>query len=147
MREKRKFDDISNKPPIPYDARVYGDWGGDFGNVTQRQQCTRQRMQNPAASYDDNIFFNGFGGVGGPIVLDFESSGVCWPSAEEDLGNIFRSYKRPRFLLDDRYDWLFRRSGSVETQGESSVAAASRRLPYCECNYKDVFSFFKFDNL
>ncbi|GKE32702.1 hypothetical protein Tco_1452024, partial [Tanacetum coccineum] len=132
MRGKRKCDDISSKPPIPYDARAYGDWDGDFGNVTKRQQCTRQWRQNPAASYDDNIFFDGFGGVGGPIVLDFESSGVRRPSVEEDLGNLFVSYKRPRFLPDDRYDWLFRQSRSVETQGESSVAVASRRIPYCD---------------
>nr|GEY14265.1 DNA helicase [Tanacetum cinerariifolium] len=125
MRGKRKCDDISSKPSIPYDARVYGDLDGDFGNVTLRQQCTRQWMQNPATSYDDNIFFNGFGGVGGPIVLDFESFGVSWPSAEEGLGNILGSYKRPQFLPDDRYDWLFR---------ESSVAAASRRIPYCDMN-------------
>nr|GEV59003.1 helitron helicase-like domain-containing protein [Tanacetum cinerariifolium] len=96
MRGKLKCDDISSKPPILYDACVYGDWDGDFG----------------------------------PIVLDFESSGVCRPSAKEDLGNIFCSYKRPRFLLDDRYDWLFRQLGSMETHGESSVAASSRRIPY-----------------
>nr|GEV44267.1 DNA helicase [Tanacetum cinerariifolium] len=125
MRGKHKCDDISSKPLIPYDVRVDGDLDGDFGNVTLRQQCTRQWMQNPAASYDDNIFFNGFSGVGGPIVLDFESSGVSRPSAKEGLDNILGSYKRPQFLPKDRYDWIFR---------ESSVAAASRRIPYCDMN-------------
>ncbi|GKA18752.1 hypothetical protein Tco_0698667, partial [Tanacetum coccineum] len=116
MRGKRKCDNISSKPPIPYDARAYDDWDGDFGNVTKRQHCTRKWRQNPATSYDDNIFFDGFGGVGGPIVLDFESSSMRRPSAEENFSNLFISSKRPRFLPDDRYDWLFRQSGSVETQ-------------------------------
>ncbi|GKF77562.1 hypothetical protein Tco_0230032, partial [Tanacetum coccineum] len=75
MKGKRKCDNVNSKRPIPYDARAYGDWDGNFDSVTKRQQYTRQWMQNPTASYDDNIFFDGFGGVGGPIVLDFESSG------------------------------------------------------------------------
>nr|GEW13017.1 hypothetical protein [Tanacetum cinerariifolium] len=92
----------------------------------------RRWRQNPATFYDDNTFFDDFGGVRGPVILDFESSSVRWPFVEEDLGNRFGSYKRPRFLPDDRYDYLFRQSGSVETQGESSAAAASERMPYCD---------------
>ncbi|KAJ9552117.1 hypothetical protein OSB04_016162 [Centaurea solstitialis] len=123
---------IFSKPPIPYDARDYGDWDGDFGNVTKRQQRMRQWRQNPTASYDDNVSFDDFGGVRGPIVLDFESSSVRRPSTDEDFGNLFGSYKRPRFLPDDRYDCLFRQLGSVETQGECSVAAVSKRMSYCD---------------
>ncbi|GKA61503.1 DNA helicase [Tanacetum coccineum] len=132
MKGKRKCDNVNSKRSIPYDARAYGDWDGNFDSVTKRQQYTRQWMQNPTASYDDNIFFDGFGGVGGPIALDFESSGVCQPSMNEDSGDFFSSYKWPQFLPDGRYDWLFRQSGSVETQGESSAAAASKRMPYCD---------------
>ncbi|GKD32638.1 hypothetical protein Tco_1248147 [Tanacetum coccineum] len=103
MKGERKCDNVNSKPPIPYDAHAYGDWDGNFDSVTKRQQYTRQWMQNPTASYDDSIFFDGFSGVGGPIVLDFESSGVYRPS-----------------------------SGSVETQGESSATVASKRMPYCD---------------
>ncbi|GJR63532.1 DNA helicase [Tanacetum coccineum] len=68
-------------------------------------------------------------GSRGRFVLDFESSSVHLPSVEQDSGDCgmfvggstFGSSNVPRFLPDDRYDCLFRQSGSVETQGVSSL--------------------------
>ncbi|GKB91195.1 hypothetical protein Tco_0963467, partial [Tanacetum coccineum] len=72
-------------------------------------------------------------GIRGRFVLDFESP-ACMCHAEQDSGDYgtfvggstFGSSNVPRFLPDDRYDCLFRQSGSVETQGESSSAAQKK---------------------
>ncbi|GJW13926.1 DNA helicase, partial [Tanacetum coccineum] len=74
----------------------------NFGNVSKRQQSAR-RFYNNSEPYDGDC---------GMIVG----------------GSTFGSSNVPRFLPDDRYDCLFRQSGSVETQGESSSAVVRRNV-------------------
>nr|GFA98606.1 hypothetical protein [Tanacetum cinerariifolium] len=79
-------------------------------------------MQNPAAFYDNTMSSHGLGNVRGHVVLDYKSSSVRLPFAEEDSGDfdIFLAgllldhvINSSRFLPDDRYDCLFHQSGSV----------------------------------
>nr|GEU55583.1 hypothetical protein [Tanacetum cinerariifolium] len=53
----------------------------------QVRSCGSRRFL-AAASYDSNVWPHNLGNVGGGVVLDFESSDVRLPSAEEESGDV-----------------------------------------------------------
>ncbi|GJX23565.1 hypothetical protein Tco_0228010 [Tanacetum coccineum] len=73
-----------------------------------------------------SYFGSGFGQ--GRVILDFQKSEFRLPSAKDGLRkpamfndeNWFPKGASTKFLRDDRFDHIFRQSGSVETQGSCS---------------------------
>ncbi|GKF93412.1 hypothetical protein Tco_0280131, partial [Tanacetum coccineum] len=119
MKGKGKCSDTNSKP------FGNGNWFGNFGNISKRQQSARRWMVNPTALDDSNTSPLALAATGGRVVLDFETSSVRPTTIEEnseDFGifvdeSSFGSRSGPRFLPDDHYECLFRQSGSVEAQG------------------------------
>ncbi|GJZ63628.1 hypothetical protein Tco_0620049 [Tanacetum coccineum] len=140
MKGKRKCENLNNKPPISDNLCGNDNWNGDFGNVPKNNSlqddgCKIQLLFMIIACrlmvwvmLEAVLYW-----TLNPLVY------VCHAFAEEDSGGFgifvggssFGSCNGPRFLPDDRYDCLFRQSGSVETQGESSAATASRSMRHC----------------
>ncbi|GJY12116.1 protein LNK1 isoform X1 [Tanacetum coccineum] len=82
----------------------------------------------PAVERARGVFSLELDSGGGRMVLDFENSAFRLSSFEKDLGRLvvlndgvwFRSSAVNGPFHDDRYDCLFRQSGSVTAQGEST---------------------------
>ncbi|GKE17412.1 hypothetical protein Tco_1424989 [Tanacetum coccineum] len=87
------------------DNNVFGDgnWNGDFGAPSKRQQC---RRPDEGWYIDaDNVFSDMSGSAGGDVVLDFKNSTLR---------------KDQRYSQDHTYECLFRQFGSVATQDNAT---------------------------
>nr|GEX14753.1 hypothetical protein [Tanacetum cinerariifolium] len=118
MKGKRKCDDLNNKPLNSDNVCGNDVWNEDFGNVSKRQQYARRWMQNPSASYDNNMSSHGLGNVGGSVVLGFESSAVRFSSTVEDLRDFGESSTT---AATRRCDIVISNPGQVVLDFESSA--------------------------
>ncbi|GKA30666.1 DNA helicase, partial [Tanacetum coccineum] len=88
----------------------------------------------PSGKQLDGVSYFGSGFRQHPVTLDFQKSAVVLPSAKDSLtkpgmfndGIWSHKHGSKSFLPDDRFDHIFRQSGSVETQGSCSSESFER---------------------
>ncbi|GKE24691.1 hypothetical protein Tco_1436203, partial [Tanacetum coccineum] len=121
MKGKRKCEDLDKGHRLG-NGDVFGneEWNGGLGSTSGRQRSRRAFLCNrpgfgSASEVSDtdvgNMASYTSGCADGGILLDFEQTSM------QALSNRQRG---PRYSRDYTYECLFRQSGSVASQGESS---------------------------
>ncbi|GJV76883.1 DNA helicase [Tanacetum coccineum] len=136
MKGKRKCHYLNDGPNLFNNTIGHDIWNGDYGSTSARQQCWRRILHNGSARHDnDDRHYSAnesrymdvgtshiSGYAEGSIILDFADPTRHSFAEQQDYGDVdkFRC-NGPRYSRDYTYEFLFRQTGSVSTQGESST--------------------------
>ncbi|GJW96247.1 hypothetical protein Tco_0178055 [Tanacetum coccineum] len=135
MKGKRKCDDLNEGPKYFNNTIGHDIWNGGYGTTSARQRCWRRLLYNGSGlpenyhshnsanedPYMDVGTSHTLGYAEDSVILDFADPTRHLFAEKQGYGNVdkFRC-AGTRYSRDYTYECLFRQTGSVSTQGESS---------------------------